>query len=225
MHHKGNQPEDIDGASGRPTAEQWARSFDISTAPTPPPVADCDEPCPFTARDVAARALVLHGVVAAAYKVDPKPIVEWFTNQGIWEAVSPKERAFLLDPTALGNDDISGLRWRQEAEWALLWVVGKINHLDLPTRQCDTRRLVDEIIPVLGSDVEPFLASAALRPPGELLAEEDRHYDLWCRYFQTQREHSHLLPSDLNLNVLYQRQYAFEWLSGIEAWDDVQCDT
>ena len=107
----------------------------------------------------------------------------------------------------------------------MLWVVAKVDHLGLPTRQCNTRRMVDEIIPPLGSDVEPFLASATLRPPGELLAENDRHYNLWCRYFQTRRDPPETLPSDLNFDVLYQREYAFEWLQGIEKWDDVQCDS
>jgi hypothetical protein len=213
-----------DSASGRPTTVQWARSLKISTALTPPGVAGCDKPCPFTAREVATRAVVLQGVVAAANQVAPEPIIEWYTDQSVWEAVSPKERAFLLDPAAVGRNKMMKLRWRQEAEWALLWVVGKVDHLGLPTRECDTRRLVDEIIPALGSDIEPFLASATLRQPGELLAEDDRHYDLWCRYFQTRRERPHLLPSDLNLEVLYQRQYVFEWLHGIEAWDDVRCD-
>jgi hypothetical protein len=103
-------------------------------------------------------------------------------------------------------------------------VVGKIEALGLPTQQCDTRRLVDEIIPTLGSDIEPFLALAELRAPGIHLAEHDRHYNLWCRYLQTQRDGSHLLPSDLAFSVLYERRYVFEWLHGIETWDDVQCD-
>ena len=207
------------------TTEQWARSLGISTAPTPPPaVADYDEPCPLAARAIATRAVVLQGVCAAACAVNPQSIIEWYTDQGIWGAASPKERAFLLDPAAASADETIRFRWRQEAEWALLWAVGKVDHLGLPTSECDTRRLVDEIIPALGSDVEPFLASAIVRPPGELLAEDDRHYDLWCQYFQTRRAQPAMLLSDLNVNVLYQRQYAFEWLHGIEAWDDVQCD-
>lgn len=140
------------------TTEQWARSFDIATAPTPPAVGDYHEPCPFTAREVAVRAVVLHGVVAAACGVDPRPVAEWYANEGVWDAVSPKEEAFLLDPSVASRDEMMALRWRQEAEWALLWVVGKVQHLGLPTRQCDTRRLVDEIAPALGSDLESFLA-------------------------------------------------------------------
>lgn len=206
------------------TTEQWAQSWGISTAPVLPAVEGYDEARPITAREIATRALVLHGVVAAACKVDPARIVQWYAEQGVWGAVSPKEQAFLNAPAALAREVMLRMCWRQEAEWALLWAIGKVDHLGLPTRQCDTRRLVDEIVPALGADIEPFLSTATLRTPGELLAEDDRHYDLWCRYFQTRREQPHLLPSDLNVEVLYQRQYAFEWLHGIEAWDDVQCD-
>ena len=207
----------------QPTTEEWARSFAISTDLTPSAVEGYEEPCPFTARQIATRAVILQGVVAVASEVDPEPVVEWYQEQGVWEAVSPNERALLLDPS-VSRDAIHRFRWRQEAEWALLWVVGKVEGLGLPTCECDTRHLVDKIIPALGSDIEPFLASAELRPPGLLLAEDDRHYNLWCRYFQTRRGGTHLLPSDLMLDVLYQREYAFEWLHGIEAWDDVECD-
>jgi len=208
----------------RPTTEEWARSFGISTAPTPPAVEGYEEPCPFTAREVATRAVILQGVAAVACKVDPEPVVEWYQDRGVWEVVSPREKKFLLDPSSVVGDDLLRLRWRQEAEWALLWVVGKVESLGLPTRQCDTRRLTREIIPALGSEIEPFLASAELRAPGMLLAESDRHYDLWCRYVQTRHREHHLLPSDLAFDVLYQREYAFEWLLGVESWDDVQCD-
>ncbi len=162
--------------------------------------------------------------VAAAFGVDPEPIVEWYRDQCVWDQVSPEEQAFLHDPASFNKDHWNSLRWRQEAEWALLWVVGKVAVLGLPTSQCDTRRLVDEIIPGLGSEIEPFLLSVELRLPGVLLAEDDRHYDLWCSYIQTRRKSTYPLPGDLNFSVLYQRQYAFEWLHGIEAWDDVQCD-
>jgi hypothetical protein len=207
-----------------PTTEQWAKSLGISTAPTLPPIANYHEACPFGPREVATRAIVLQGVVAVACEVDAEPVVEWFKEQGIWNAVSPREEAFLLDPKAAGRDAVQRLRWQQEAEWTLLWVIRKVDHLGLPVRQCDTGRLVDEIIPALGSDVEPFVASAMLREPGELLAETDRHYDLWCHYIQARRKDPESVPVDLNVAVLYQREYAFEWLLGIEAWDDVQCD-
>ena len=214
----------VDKPKRQPTTEEWGRAHGISTVPAPPAIQGYDEPCPFSARQIATRAVILQGVVAVASELDLDPVIEWYREQGIWDQVSPKEQAFLLDPASLNRDDRNNLRWHQEAEWTLLWVIGKVEALGLPTRKCDTRRLVDEIIPALGSDIEPFLMSAELRSPGVLLAEDDRHYNLWCRYFQTRREDSHLLPSDLEFSVLYERQYAFEWLHGIEAWDKVQCD-
>jgi hypothetical protein len=207
-----------------PTTKKWARSHGISTLPTPPSVEKYDEPCPLTARQIGIRAIILQGVVAVAAGVDPEPVVEWLQDRGVWDQVSPAEQAFLLDPSTISQKQRSRFQWHKEAEWTLLWVIGKVKALGLPTRECDTRRLVDEIIPALGSDIELFLASAKVRPPGVLLAEDGRHYDLWCRYFQDRRGGAHLLPDDLLIDVLYQRQYAFEWLHGIESWDDVRCD-
>jgi uncharacterized protein DUF4272 len=112
--------------------------------------------------------------------------------------------------------------WHQEAEWTLLWVIGKVESLGLPTRECDTRRLVDEIIPPLGSEIADFLATAKAREPGVLLAEDDRTYNMWC-YAQKARRKGEL-PSDLNWSVLYERRYAFEWLDGTQDWDNVTCD-
>jgi len=208
----------------RPTTETWAKSHNISTAATPPEIKDELEPIPFTARQVAIRAIILQGVVAVASAVDPEPVIEWLQDQRIWEAVSPQELAFLLAPSSVAPKDRIRFQWRMEAEWALLWVVGKVEALGLPTRQCDSARLVDSIIPALGSEIETFVSSSTLRPRGVLLAEVDRHYDLWCRYIQDRRLGEQVLPSDLLVDVLYHRQYAFGWLDGVEAWDDVTCD-
>jgi hypothetical protein len=166
--------------------------------------------------------VILQGVVAVGCDVDPERVVEWLREQGIWDWVSPDERAFLqnLSPTV---EERNCFRWHQEAEWTLLWAIGKVEALGLPTRGCDTRRLVAEIIPPLGSDIEGFLASAELRLPGVLLAEDDRTYDLWCNAVAARRNREPL-PPDLNWWVLYERRYAFEWLDSHQEWDDVTCD-
>jgi hypothetical protein len=116
------------------------------------------------------------------------------------------------------------LRWHQEAEWTLLWAIGKVEALGLPADTCDTRRLCAEIMPPVGSDIAAFLASAELRSAGTLLAEDDRTYDLWCRAHAARRE-GDPLPEDLSWGVLHERRYAFEWLDGMQEWDDVSCDT
>jgi hypothetical protein len=54
------------------------------------------------------------------------------------------------------------------------------------------------------------------------LAEDDRTYNLWCYAQKAHRKGA--LPADLNWGVLYERRYAFEWLDGVEDWDEVTCD-
>jgi hypothetical protein len=204
------------------TTEEWAASLDIPSGPDVPPVEGYSRPYGRSARQVAIRAIILQGVAAVGCGVDAGPVVDWFKGQKVWRNVSPTERAFLLasDPS---EGERNQARWRQEAEWALLWVVGKVQSLGLPTRCCDTHRLVEEIIPPLGSDIRPFIETARLRPPGVLLGEDDRTYRLWCATFAARRRRQRL-PEDLNLQVLYERRYAFEWLDGNDAWDEVTCD-
>lgn len=203
------------------STETWAKSLGLSAEATPPTVEGYSKRCPRSSRQIAVRALILQGGVAVASGVDPEPIMEWFHDQRLWRSVTPEERAFLKNPSPT-KEQCTKLGWHQEAEWALLWAIGKVEALGLPTRQCDARRLVDEIIPPLGSQIAGFLATAKVREPGVLLAEDERTYNLWC-YAQKARRKKQL-PPDLNLSVLYERRYAFEWLDGMHSWDDVTCD-
>jgi hypothetical protein len=204
------------------STEAWARSLDIATELLPPAIEGYNKRWPRSARQVAVRTIILQGVVSVAAGVDPGPVVEWFRKQRLWRSVTPEERAFLT-ATAPAEEDCRRLGWHAEAEWALLWAIGKVEALGLPTHLCDSRRICREIMPALGSDVTGFIASAQMRPPGLLLAEDDRTYDLWC-YAQGARRKCKPLPDDLDLSVLYERRYAFEWLDGADKWDNVTCD-
>jgi hypothetical protein len=205
------------------TTAEWAQAFGVSVEDAPPAIENYIEPWPRSAREIATRVVILQGVIAVAYEVDFEPVVEWLREQGIWHHVSPRERALLLG-SEVTDEQRNRFRWHQEAEWALLWAIGQVEWLGLPTQGCDTRRLVDEIVPPLGSDIDGFLASATLRPPGDLLAEDDRTYNLWC-YANSAVRKGEPLPSDLRWWVLYERRYAFEWLDGMQDWDNVTCDS
>ncbi|XZE37221.1 DUF4272 domain-containing protein [Pirellulaceae bacterium SH501] len=101
--------------------------------------------------------------------------------------------------------------------------MGKVEALGLPTQTCDTARLVDEIMPALGDSIDQFVSSAVLRSAAMVLGEEDRTYNLHCFVRKAYRNGS--MPDDLIYGVLFQRRYAFEWLSGDEDWDNVTTDT
>ena len=200
----------------------WAKSLGIATTLNVPPSAEYSRPCAYTAQDIAIRAVLLQGVVAVAYGVEAQPIIEWFQTQKIWDLATPKERAFFGRKRHTKAERIQ-FQWQQEAEWTLLWMIGRVKSLGLPTKCCDTRRLVDDIVPALGDDLQDFIVKSKLRLPGELLAEDDRTYDLWCHALAAQRN-KESLPIDLNLGVLRERRYAFEWIDGQQEWDKVTCD-
>ena len=205
------------------TTKVWAESLRISSEADLSPIADYSQPYARTAREVAVRAVILQGVTAVACEVDALPIIEWFQEQEIWSDVTSQERTFILG-SAHTESEQHRFRWKQEAQWTLLWMICRVESLGLPTRCCDTRRLVDEIIPALGDDLQSFITQSEMRSPGALLAEDDRTYNLWCYAIAAQRR-GERLPSDLNLGVLRERRYAFEWMDGNQDWDEVTCDS
>jgi len=202
--------------------KEWASSHGLCVADNVPPVDKYDEPHSRTAAAVASRTIVLHCVAAVGYGVDSKSVIDWLKDQSLWDMVSPNEKTFLCseDPSDKQRSDA---RWRQEAQWALLWAIRKVAALGLPTKTCDTGLLVDEIMPALGDSIDLFVRSAMLRPPAELLGEDDRTYNLHCYARVAFRDGT--MPEDLVYAVLFQRHYAFEWLSGDDDWDDVTTDT
>jgi hypothetical protein len=212
---------------------EWALLHNESVDDIPPSMEWFTDPYPRTARDIAVRAIILQNVIDVAYNlqhlvdgtdaVDAETMITWFQKQGIWEAVTPQEKAFLLAPTPTLEQGYH-FQQHQEAEWTLLWMIGKVEALGLPTHFCDGLRLADEtIMPGLLTDLEPFLSSAELRDPTVIVAEDLRTYNFWC-YAHQDRRHNRPLPVDLNLTVLYERRYAFEWLDGTDEWDHVTCD-
>ena len=200
----------------QPTIEAWARSLNISSAPTPPAVAGYDEPLPFSAREIATRASSSRASSPSPMRSIPSLLSTGIATKASGSRSALKSRASysipprsvrMLGITCGGIRRPSGRccgssagssRWdcRPAAAIAADWWTRSSRH---------------------GLGIEAFLASAELRSPGVLLAEDDRHYDLWCRYIQARREGPYRLPRDLDAGVLYQRRYAFEWLQGIEA--------
>jgi hypothetical protein len=203
---------------------QWAASHNIATQAIPPAIEDYpDTPIPWSIRQIAARAIISTGIAAVARGSNPQPLIAWFKQEKMVPEISPLERAFLLDREAIDSEVVSELVGRTEAAWTLLWALGKVAVLGLPTYRCDDQ--LQKIIPAVGEDIQDFLNNAQFRPIGEFLAEEDRHYCLWSQYFKTYKQDMDLIPDDLDYNVLYQREYVFEWFQGIEKWDDIQCDS
>lgn len=199
--------------------KEWAGSLEINTQETLPPSENDSENHVRTAGEVAIRTIILHSIVAAGSGIDRNRITGWLQDQNLWEYASPHEQSILLLPRVF-REDRSGVQWLQEAQWALLWTIKKVKTLGLPVKTCDGIRLVDEIMPVLGGDIDEFISAAEFRPAVEINAENDRINRL---YYHAQKavDREEEMPEDMIYGVLYHRYYAFRWLTVDEPWDDI----
>lgn len=199
-------------------AKEWAESLDINTQDILPPSEDDNENYIRSAGEVAGRIIILHSIVAAGSGIDREAITRWLQDQNLWDQVSPSEQTALLSPRRF-REDRSGSQWFQESQWALLWTIQKTASLGLPVKTCDSIKLVDEIMPALGGDIDQFISSAEFRPAAEINAEHDRICRIY--YHAQQAIDKGELPEDLIYGVYYHRYYAFRWLMYDEPWDDV----
>ena len=201
--------------------KEWAESFNINTLDALPPSEDNSENCIRTAGEVAARTILLHSIVAAGSGINRTSITEWLKQQNLWGQASPLEQRILLSPKRF-REDRSGSQWYQEAQWALLWTIQKVDILGLPIKTCDSIKLVDEIMPILGEDTDQFISSAEFRPAAEINGENERISRIY--YYAELAIGKEEIPEDMIYGVLYHRYYAFRWLTSDEPWDDVNMD-
>ena len=120
------------------TTKLWAESLKVASDADLTPLAEYSETYARSAREVAIRAVILQGVAAIAYKVEAQPIIEWFQTQGIWSDVTPQERIFILGSAHTEAEQVR-FRWKQEAQWTLLWMIHRVESLGLPTGWEDVR--------------------------------------------------------------------------------------
>lgn len=96
----------------------------------------------------------------------------WLHTEGLWDDVTPKEKAFLSAPVGhISPDDIVAASWEAAALDALAWALGLVPALD-PTELGDTGRLVDEI-PHPWQKTEPWIAARELRPEPEIVRQRE----------------------------------------------------
>ncbi len=174
-------------------------------------------------KDVAKRAVVLYALVAVANRVDRDRTVAWLKGEELWNAASPDERQFFLDDNPTGQQ-VSAALWRSEALWTLLWALGKVETLSLPTGSCDIER-IQEVMPQLGVSPRKFIDAAQLKSVSEILDEADKIYRIHWAVREAQLN-DQPVPASLNPDVVVERHYALNWLTWYaDEWDDVTTDT
>ncbi len=173
-------------------------------------------------KEVAKRAIVLHAIAAVGCGGDRDAIQQFLKVEGVWASVSPKEK-ILFEKDTPPEQSMIDASWRAEALWTLLWALGKVEELDLPTGQCDAEH-VQEVMPNKG-EVAAFINSAAFRPRSQIVDETDRILRIHWAVRDAQLNGGPT-PARLSPSVVFERHYALNWLTYYaDEWDDVTTDT
>jgi hypothetical protein len=177
-----------------------------------------------SAQDAAKRCIVLYAVLAAGHEESRPDLAKWLRQEGVWDAVSPEERALLasIKPT---RRQVIEATWRAEALVPLLWALGKIDGLDAPVGLCDVA-VVQGALPELLGSLGEFVSAAVLRPDEEIWEVHEAVYQAhWA--VRDAELNSSPIPDGLIPGVIQERHHALNWLTGYcnQDWDDVTTDT
>lgn len=191
-----------------------------------PPLAAESEIGTRPSQTVAARALAMFVAALHAESIasdSPIPVQEMRERLPLaFEHLSPEETAF-LEQRAPSPEDIAKFGWRYEGLFVLLWALHMTNTLPFPEGICDVSQIAASLLEL---DAKRFLETAHVRPASEILDELDLHYRLHWLIRQSQLDQQES-PDGINGEVIYERHYALNWLTGFEnaAWDDVDTPT
>ena len=180
--------------------------------------------------EIAYRSLALTVVTAKALGMRQPSVENAVKQLGLAAHFSPRERAFILDPTP-PHQDVVQASWRGEAAWPLFWVLGFVDHLDRPTPVVGERDLPEPVHAVQDHGAGPYIERARLRSLDEVLDEADLIYRYhWAVHEAWLRRHK--MPAGLDPGVVQERHHALNWLlvpldedDEPAEWDDVDTTT
>lgn len=171
---------------------------------------------------MARRVLALSAASACAYGSFPEGTVEWLKREELWPAASPRERQFLTEPTS--QHERIQFTWRVEALVPLLWAIMHLESMPGWEGECDPALLAPLVVwPPAAT--KRYVASATLRSPEAIHSEYEKIYDAHWAVRNTALQG---LPAQGgHPGVIYQRHYAFNWLTRYKGqdWDNIYTDT
>lgn len=174
-----------------------------------------------TSDEIARRSLALYGAVAAAHGVPKSDLAGWLKEESLWDELTPRERRFLTQVEPPEKERI-WMTWFAEAEYTLLWSIGKIESLPPPASKCDTDRIISAI--PLWQPTTQFIRSAVLKE-AEVKEEAERIYDIRVEIGKAQSRGAPL-PDGSDKDVAFFRHFALNWIIGYcgQSWDEIAPD-
>ncbi len=202
-------------------SEERLRSNLVPVLDSLPPIESEEESLLRPPWEVARRASALVTVAARAEGLEQQRAMQFLQAWGLWDAASVREQAFLLNPQPAETDRVQFL-WKYECLWVMLWALGHVEALGMPTSICDVRRAVKT---VTGTTTDIFIGRSELRPLNEILDEADLIYRChWALKEAYQRGEQP--PAGLDRGVVIERHIALNWLRThhSQSWDNVTPD-
>ena len=98
--------------------------------------------------------------------------------------------------------------WKYEAVWALLWALGIVEELSLPSEICDCDLVMGTMRRFKGLD--DFMANTTLRPLEEILQALDLHYRYHWAAVNARVNGSD--PAGIDEGIVMERRAGLEWL-------------
>jgi hypothetical protein len=175
------------------------------------------------ASDVARRSLCLMIVSELARGADLETAQQFLKQNQLNEFLTPEESNFLKEGH-LDRQRCISMSWRCEGAYLLLWALGKIETLPIPSSQNDLNEIY-AVIPSLEDVAIQWIQEVQLRDIEAILDESDLIYRMHWATRQSNLQGKAL--EELDSGVVQEWHHAINWLTSYENldWDDVTTDT
>ena len=187
-----------------------------------PVIEDSTEAKSRAKEEIAHRAIAVCITAVKGEGLDQATVDSLVKKFGAEKFFSPKEAAFIKDPTPSQQDRIQ-FSWRYECLWVLLWSLGYADTLDRPTGICDVPKTVSFL---RDRDTAQFIKDAKPRPLPEILDQADLIYRYHWAVVDARLKKKEA-PGSLEGGVVQERHYVLNWLIGYmgQEWDEISTDT
>ena len=200
---------------------------------------ETEEVTPRDKKEVIERAVCSFASIMCAlsiskgeYSQEDRVYAEDFLSEkyNVLELLTPMEQQVIAG--TISEAGAINAVWKYEAVWALLWALGIVEELSLPSEICDCDLVMGTMRRFKGLD--DFMANTTLRPLEEILQALDLHYRYHWVAVNARVNGSD--PAGIDEEVVMERRAGLEWLccKGQEndnlsdtynAWDYPELDT
>lgn len=150
-------------------------------------------------------------------------IRDYLKKYQVEDALLGSEKLFYQLDSKPSQQQIINVVWNYEAYWSLVWALGLVDDIEIPSGICDCDKAIDLVASV--DSYDEFKAACKLRDIEEILDMLDLHYRYHWACVE-KRLNPTVSIGVLNPEVVVERRKGLEWLvSDEEDWDDISLDT